>query len=325
MATKHPDWDITRLAQKTMWDYRYNKSKKKELAETTFATYVEHLESALAAAVIYSNSPVNFKLSDHPEWKLFKKFIVREKLTHAKFNQPSMTQKEVNQVYANLQAELREAIRMKVDEAEIHMIEETMALLAISWSAAARVGDVLGLFEHVVEVQFASVGPSGKMGVVIKVTYMDGKIAQMVGMPYTVRSRVNPEQGELIRKVFARLRAQAAPGGRLWGSEAYRTKLQSRLVKNLRKVNPLGESYSLRRGALRTLAAIPGMEPSKLQYFSGHTTITSLMTYLGWGVWADGVSHHQMMVSENLWNGPELFDDQLPPEQHNDAVHLVLQ
>ena len=136
--------------------------------------------------------------------------------------------------------------------------------LLLSWISCARVGCILQLTTQDVTVHEDQT---------VTIRFRRGKAVRSRG-PYSVHTAPVPDRYyNRLLKWLAQRRAWLFP----------KTCTGQQIKESLRKVDAQLEQRSIRRGALQTLAAIPGVTTEQLLLFSGHTTERMLLRYLNWG------------------------------------------
>jgi hypothetical protein len=150
------------------------------------------------------------------------------------------------------------------------------AAILLAWMSAARVGCIL---------QLATADATVHQDKTLSLRFMRGKGVLARGTAYTVHTgAVPPEFLPRLLRFFSERRTWLFP----------KTFQGSTVMKALRRVDPLYEQRSLRRGSLQQLSRQPGMTDELLLLFSGHATTKTLRRYLNWGTAA--VHTRQLMV-----------------------------
>jgi integrase len=154
----------------------------------------------------------------------------------------------------------------------------TKVALAITWTCAGRVGDVLKLqrSDVTLDADFATNGN-------LKVLFSRGKGARF-SQPYTVPSTMPEELRTIVLQYLQDFLPTQwlFPGG---------TKRFGPLTNQaLRSANPTFTVRALRRGALQAMAENK-VEFEILMVFSGHKRVDTLQRYLNWGASAGARQH----------------------------------
>jgi integrase len=147
----------------------------------------------------------------------------------------------------------------------------TGVALILAWVSCARISDVLQLKRGEVEI----------LGEHIKFSFNRGKGVIFRG-PYTVNSLIKEPWRAQVVAWLDGMRATDMIFHA--NSKAHRLSFGSKLVKDMREVtgNWKLEQKSVRRGSLQALAAM-GATDDTMMLFSGHTKVSTLKQYLGWG------------------------------------------
>jgi hypothetical protein len=314
-AKLNPRSSMGRICQAAILNYKDFDSKEGDLQWSTVKTYLETMEVALSQIQIYSDYHSPIKLSQDPEWHLFRKWVQQQALHNTKWRKSAASKYEVARAVANLRRDAATALALgtPAGEARAKLLETAAVVMILTWAVCGRVGDVLQLMPQALEFE----PPQEKDPTVrfFKLTFIRGKLASLVRRSHCVRSSLPLETADWVEGVIHELTRKLPPKGWTFGSQSYRKKVQATMVQYLRQENPTLESYSLRRGALQELASKPGMTLQQILYFSGHTSESMLLTYLGWGRLADGVTEHQALIARCLtanWPG-EVLDHVIPP------------
>jgi hypothetical protein len=142
--------------------------------------------------------------------------------------------------------------------------------LILAWAAAGRTGDIQKLTKST-----TFLAPNGQ----VTITYTAGKTVSARG-PYSITTAaLRPADATLVQRWLDTRHHMLFPQAESFGAA---------IKVALRRVNPLLECRSLRRGALQAMA-LNGTPEATLLEFSGHTTTKMLRTYLGWGTLLSGV------------------------------------
>lgn len=210
----------------------------------TWATTLKNMattQGALKLLPLYRQTTTGVALSDDPVWRQAMK-TVSARATESPARVPlAMTR---HTLQATLTAE---------------PLQEKRIVLALMWSTAARVGDILAL-----KAEDLLLSPDS-----LAVCIRRGKTTKRRG-PYTVHTTYAGDLPELQAWM-------AAHPQRLFSVTPAEMLLTFRLVD--RRL----EARSIRRGSLQSMAAA-GVPIDTLLEFSGHTNAKSLLRYLLWGV-----------------------------------------
>jgi len=218
-------------------------------APTTWLTSLNNIHGALAALFIYRPSQVSISMSACPQWTSHMKAVVRLKPLH-KPNQPLAITKE--EMDLALQREPRPEVR---------------ALLECAWLTAARGNDARQLLAD--DFNFpapTAANPTQTMAV----TFRRGKTAKKD--QYTVGAPLPSQQ--TLDHINQR---------KVAGSWAFPGVSGDHIRDALRRVNPLLEQRSIRRGYLQYLASL-GWRDQQLLEVSRHASVQMLRRYLDMGV-----------------------------------------
>jgi hypothetical protein len=217
-------------------------------APTSWLTHLNCIHGALAALFLYRREQVHVMMAGCPNWKAAIKNVQHLKPLH-KPRQPKAATEE--QVFEAMRLEPRPEVR---------------AALEVGWNVAGRGGDIRQLLISDLNVSKGS----GATPPTMTITFRRGKTAKRdqyaVGVPLPSVDTMK----------F--LEAQ-----RETGSWAFPGLSGKDLMLALRRVDPLLEQRSLRRGRLQHLAA-KGWSDADLLEVSRHATIQMLRRYLDMGV-----------------------------------------
>jgi len=151
-----------------------------------------------------------------------------------------------------------------------------LAFIIISWTLAARFGDVCKLQKCDLKLEVKA----GEY--LVEAVFLRGKTARL-GDPHRVTMPLPTYKAREVHEKLGRTFQWRASGEFLVSAPtktAYRH-FYEKSREQLRKVNTQLELRSMRRGRLQMLAAV--MKPQDLMEISGHKQMTTLLRYLGWG------------------------------------------
>ena len=207
------------------------------------------LQGAMARLDQYTTNHVHpIKMQDFSFWADFMRYLTKQDRMHASRIPRAATAAEVHILVSRLIKDGRHALA---------------ALTIISWTHAARPGDVWKLTREDITVTQERV----------TITWRRGKVVSSRG-PYSTFA-VSGEYHDFLSTFVA----PRSAGELLFVREGpWRT---NTMLRALRSVSPTLELRSLRRGALQTLSAT-GVGEDVLMIFSGHASVTTLRRYLGW-------------------------------------------
>jgi integrase len=226
---------------------------------STLAKNMATLQGALRLLPLYRATDASLALAAAPTWQM----AMRAANGHAKAEMP-------RQALAATLEQVTEAAARCAEKKDVR------ACIILSWLAAGRVGDILKLHRHDVELTVNR----------IRITFRRGKTIRARG-PYTIHSSVPAQFLPCLQEWF-----HARPN---WLFPQSMKPME--VTTALRASHPSLESRSLRRGSLQTMAAA-GVSEALLMEFSGHASIGMLRRYLQWG--ASGALRQDQMTTAAL-------------------------
>ena len=218
-------------------------------APTTWLTHLNNLHGALACIFLYRKEQLHVSMTNCPNWRNAVKSTQHLKPLH-KPNQPKAATEQ--QVMDAMAKEPRPEVR---------------AAIEVAWLTAARGGDVRQLLAQ--DFTFPVPKTAGAVPTMV-VTFRRGKTAKRD--QYSVGA---PLPSKATRDFLAQRQME--------GSWAFPGMLGKDLMLALRRVDPLLEQRSLRRGRLQHLAH-KGWSDDQLIEVSRHASIPMLRRYLDMGV-----------------------------------------
>jgi integrase len=219
--------------------------KQKQWAARTMLKYMASTSGALSALPLYRKGAPSLNLNQFPEWRaalLGVAKLVRKTLPQAP--------------RGATQAQVLQAIRIEVSL-------PVKAALVLAWVCAARTSDIWRL-----QKRHVTINTDGSLSI----TYLETKTAKATGPRSLTTTPLPAPWLALFRRWYEQRHAWLFPTGGL----------NKEVRAALRRVDPLLECRSLRRGALQTMA-LAGVPANVLMEYSGHTTERMLRVYLGWG------------------------------------------
>ncbi|PHR94983.1 MAG: hypothetical protein COA68_17750 [Oceanobacter sp.] len=169
----------------------------------------------------------------------------------------------------------------------------TRSLLAMTWLLCGRTGDCRRLQPADVLVNSESQ--------TLTITFRAGKTVARRG-PYSLHTSMPPSWLNLLGIDDLANTADWVP--------LLQMATVPEVLLALRRADPTLENRSIRRGSLQTLA-LSGVEESTLLDFSGHTNVSTLRRYLGWG--SIGTVKHDKMVAASAGLAPPTIEGGGPP------------
>lgn len=160
---------------------------------------------------------------------------------------------------------------------------QALVLLVLIWSTGARTACALRLSSE--NIAFTATG--------IKIRFVAGKGVYARKAPYTVHTTVGPWT-VIVRRYLLRLRTPELFPESTWKS------VGKAMLDAVKTHQPQAESRSLRRSVLSLLAQ-QGAEARTLLHYSGHTTESMLLRYLGWGWFHGEMNLKGTAASACLW------------------------
>jgi integrase len=165
---------------------------------------------------------------------------------------------------------------------------ETQFTLALQWSTAARIGDILPLRRENINWNPTTLELSVKID--------EGKVMAKTG-PYTVHTLANQEFVHIFNTFLA---TRTKPKERLFSYEATpRSTRVSRVNSALKASASDLTTRSIRRGALQTMA-LKGVSIATLRQFSGHRSDDTCKRYLDWGRLAHDIKNNAQDAAKYL-------------------------
>lgn len=249
---------------------------------TTCKAY-SSISGALAQLPLYTNQTQPIRLMDYPEWRQAMAAAQRYEREMVTVPPEPITAEQVQQVHRTL------------DKAN----PQAGLFLEMMWTFSARAGDILTLqcrdvkiegerYHHTqrgsgtstAEALAATMGSTAapqqqEPMVAVTLTMRRGKGARFRG-PYPVASVLTRKYASLLQQL---LNARRGTGQRVFTREE---DLRSLTLTHLRKANERAALPSVRKGSLRHLAA-NGIPETELMRLSGHTKVSTLRRYLGYG------------------------------------------
>ncbi|KPA85309.1 TATE DNA Transposon [Leptomonas pyrrhocoris] len=233
---------------------------------STTAKALASVSGALQQLPLYTNQREPIHLNRYPEWQ-------KTVAAAQRFDRESVAAPPSPITQEQKDAAQRNSLRQRDQEASL--------FLEMMWAFAARAGDLRTL--QCRDVRFTGEEPPpfvdggvtiwpDRYGVVL--TMRRGKGARFRG-PYSVPSTL-PRESALI---LAHLLRSRRPTQHLF---ARPTEITDTIRTALRRENPLAALPSVRKGALRCMAA-NGMAEHELMIMSGHRRADTLHRYLGYG------------------------------------------
>jgi hypothetical protein len=211
----------------------------------TMVKYLASIAGALSALPLYRSGAPAINLNAYPEWR-------QSLLGAAKAAQRTLPKAPKGATKEDVAQAIRQEPKLYVK-----------AALILSWVVAGRTGDVARLQkQHVVLREDGTV----------TVTWLETKTSSRTG-PRSITTSMPPEWMPILRRWHEARNSWLFPANNLLNGE---------IRTALRRVSPVLECRSLRRGALETMA-LAGTPTETLLIFSGHTTERMLLVYLGWG------------------------------------------
>ena len=204
------------------------------------------IQGALAILPLYFHHCLSVNLKDSAVWKK---------------EVSSMGKKTKEEIPTQARPATAEDVLKAIRGERLFRPQIAIALM-LGWLTCARLGCILQLEKKDVLCQ------EGRLAI----TFRRGKGVRVRG-PYTVDTQPLPKEWmELYEKYTEERKTERLFPQSLQGSD---------LCAALRKIHPVLEQRSIRRGSLQAMAANKVDEPT-LMRFSGHTQVATLRRYLNW-------------------------------------------
>jgi len=253
------NWPFVTWALELLERERRHGNKGKGKTWTTTNTWLGHIAGALARLPMYTRGRMNpISISLDPEWRDGATMIARLARQHANTGLPAITAEEVWRA---------------IEKTEDPKIK---AALLINWLCMARMGDTLQLQTEGVTVTMEPQKPPHLL-----VYYCEGKVIGRGRVdPYHI-STTMPEHWAMWLKTYM----STVKTKHLFhmSTLAERERYIGIIREHLRKIHPRLDCRSVRRGALQTFAALPGVTLQHVLHFSKHTDLPMLRRYLKYG------------------------------------------
>lgn len=174
-------------------------------------------------------------------------------------------------------------IRSTINSLTTVASQPTRTAILIAWLLAQRTGDVLKLQTRNVQV----------VGDYLVIKFVEGKVIGIIG-PYSLHL---PMDNQFTKQVWDYVKNRKSTY--LFCEPAARDKAGEQIKLALRRINPILEQRSIRRGALTTLA-MEGLPLSDLIHLSRHRDVSMLLRYLNWGMYALGLARQSSICAAIL-------------------------
>jgi integrase len=224
------------------------RSQERKWKNSTLVTNMVSCQGALALLPMYTRHLPQVMLKDCPMW-----------VQAVKGASKRMREEVANQSKPATWENVEQAMQKETND-------KVKFAMLVSWLTCGRVGDILQLKNE--NVRDTERG--------LAVQFRKGKGVQARKTAYTVHTCQIPNQWKAKFKNFLRNHKY----------NLFSNTHGKQIKVALRRIDPLLEQRSLRRGSLQCLARVGQLPPEKMILFSGHSNVAMLMRYLDFGMLA---------------------------------------